>query len=66
MTDGAPNTAPRGLFEGTRYEPLAKRAGSSRKAAIRSFCLECMGMDSKGVTECTDTQCRLFSWRVEG
>ncbi len=61
-----PNTAPRELFNGTRYLALAERAGSSRKAAIRSFCIECMGLSSNDVKECTDTQCRLYAWRIEG
>jgi hypothetical protein len=39
----------------TKYEKLYKRAmsGKSRKAAIRAFCLECVGWSEYEVSVCT-------------
>ena len=42
---------------------LAKK---SRKAAIRSFCLECVGYSEKEVKVCTDDGCPLYRYRLNG
>ena len=39
---------------------------TSRKAAIRSFCLECMGYLEQEVILCPDTTCPLYKWRETG
>lgn len=41
-------------------------SGQSRKAAVRSFCLECMGWSSPDVSECTALACPLFPYRITG
>ena len=38
----------------------------SRKAAIRSFCIECMGYVGSEVIKCTDKECPLYRWRRTG
>jgi hypothetical protein len=38
--------------------------GKSRKAAMRMFCLECMGYSERGVEECTTTVCPLYPYRT--
>ena len=38
-------------------------AGRSRKAAITSFCLDCMGLDRVAVRECSVTGCPLYPYR---
>ena len=38
----------------------------SRKAAIRSFCLECGGYLEPEVKLCTDTGCPLYQYRLNG
>ena len=40
---------------------FAKKA--SPRAAIKAFCLECMGYDRAGVTECTAYACPLWEYR---
>ncbi len=40
--------------------------GRSRKAAIRAFCLECVGWSSKEVKLCTSPGCPLFKYRITG
>jgi hypothetical protein len=47
-----------------RYQALYKRRKRSRKSAIRSQCLECVGYVAKEVELCTDPGCPLFSWRL--
>jgi len=42
---------------------LAKK---SRKAAIRSFCLECMCYYPDEVKRCTDDGCPLYKYRING
>jgi len=37
--------------------------GSSRKAAMHAFCLECCGWQIKEVFLCTDLGCPLYSYR---
>ena len=39
--------------------------GKSRKAAIRAFCLECMGYQSAEVNRCTAPACPLYSYRED-
>lgn len=51
------------------YTPTAravvKRAwgGKSRKAALKAFCLECVGCERKLITECTAYACPLWEYR---
>lgn len=51
-----------------RYRGLYQRAMNkkSRKAAIRSFCIECVGYVEKEVKDCTDSGCPLFRYRISG
>jgi hypothetical protein len=37
--------------------------GRSMKAAIKSFCLECVGYQREEIKVCTDTGCPLFPYR---
>jgi hypothetical protein len=39
---------------------------TSRKAAIRMMCVECMGYNPKEVELCKDTGCPLFKYRLKG
>jgi hypothetical protein len=52
----------------TRYKAVHERAlsGSSRKAAVRCMCLECMGWNEAEVHRCTDRWCPLWKWRERG
>lgn len=45
------------------YQGIAVAATRSRAAAVKLFCLECVGYIRKDVTECTATKCSLFRWR---
>lgn len=47
-----------------RYQKLYDRAmkGKSRKAAMKSFCIECMGYVYEEVEKCTDNGCPLFPY----
>jgi len=47
------------------YWRLYERAmtGRSRKAAMRSFCLECCGWQRVEVANCTATACPLYPYR---
>jgi len=38
-------------------------AGKSRRAAMQSFCYECMGWVLGETTKCTDTTCPLYPYR---
>jgi len=38
-------------------------SGRSRKAAIRAFCLECMGYSAGEVALCTASACPLYAYR---
>lgn len=48
-----------------RYQKLYDRAmkGKSRKAAMKSFCIECMGYDHEEVLNCVDEGCPMFPYR---
>jgi hypothetical protein len=48
-----------------RQRPVFRRAwaGKSRKAAMRAFCLECMGYESAEVPRCTAPTCPLYPYR---
>lgn len=48
-----------------KYQKLYNRAmsGKSRKAAIRMFCLECMGYSEYEVSVCADPNCPLYPYR---
>ena len=39
--------------------------GKSRKAAMRAFCLECMGYDAAEVRRCTAPACPLYPYREQ-
>ena len=41
------------------------RGGRSRTAAVRAFCLECVGWYAPGVVDCTSPACPLFPYRQE-
>jgi len=51
-----------------KYKVLYIKAlrGKSRKAAIRSFCLECVCYIEKEVINCTDKGCSLYPYRKRG
>ncbi len=38
-------------------------SGKSRAAAIKGFCLECMGYSRRDVERCSATECPLFKYR---
>lgn len=42
---------------------LRARAQTSRAAAIKLFCLECVGCERVAVRDCTDTACALYTLR---
>ena len=48
-----------------KYRKLYTRAlaGRSRRAAIRCFCLHCVGWHEQHVLECTSATCPLFRYR---
>jgi len=52
----------------TAFRKLYDRAkgGRSQSAAIRSFCLECVGYDREEVKVCTDLGCPLYEYRLTG
>ena len=37
--------------------------GKNRPAAVKSFCLECMGWQRTEVTQCTSVACPLFLYK---
>jgi hypothetical protein len=45
------------------YAGIATRARSSRAAAVRLFCLQCVGYTRKDVTNCTAPKCPLYPHR---
>jgi hypothetical protein len=51
-----------------KYRTLYNKAVSGRNqaAAIKFFCLECVGYDSEEVKKCTDFGCSLYPLRVTG
>lgn len=51
-----------------KYRELYRRAWArkSRKAAIRAFCLECVGWSAIEVRLCTAPACPLYEFRLKG
>jgi hypothetical protein len=51
-----------------KYRALYERAygGTSRKAAIRAFCLECVGWSQAEVVRCSAAACPLYEFREHG
>ena len=49
-----------------KYIGLYSKRNTSRKAAVRSFCLECVYYLPKEVENCTDGGCPLYKWRKTG
>ncbi len=51
-----------------KFRKLYQRAmkGRSQSAAIRSFCLECVGYVQEEVHLCSDQDCPLFPYRISG
>jgi len=49
-----------------KYQKMYARRTKSRKAAVRSFCLECVGYSETEVELCTDKTCPLYPWRLRG
>jgi len=50
-----------------RIRDLYRRAwNGSRKAAIRIFCLECVGYNAADVHRCTAPACPLYDFREKG
>jgi hypothetical protein len=50
-----------------KYRKLLERAwDGSRKAAIRSFCLQCCGFSPREVRLCSNYACPLFEFRRKG
>jgi len=41
-------------------------SGRSRKAAVRAFCLECVGWSAKEVRLCVTKGCPLYKYRLKG
>jgi hypothetical protein len=46
----------------SHYQGFAERAKTSKAAAVKLFCLECVGYVRADVTNCTATKCPLFRW----
>jgi hypothetical protein len=42
---------------------IAMQAGRSRAAAVKLFCLECVGFVRKDISDCTARRCPPFRWR---
>lgn len=42
------------------------RTTTSRKKAIRFFCLECCGFDAAEVRQCTAKDCVMYKYRLKG
>lgn len=51
-----------------KYQKLYNKAmsGRSQAAAIKMFCVTCMGFDPTEVPLCTDTSCPLYPYRKTG
>lgn len=51
-----------------KYRSMYRRAlaGRSRRAAIRAFCLECVGWSAAEVDGCTAPSCPLYRYRTGG
>lgn len=66
MTAPKPQTHERLIYELKRkYPSKARRAQRSPLAAIRLFCLECMGGSFVEVKVCTCTDCTLHPFRFD-
>lgn len=46
-----------------KYPALVDRIATSRVAAIKLMCLECVGGCREEVRHCTSTTCPLYAWR---
>lgn len=66
--DGQITRDPKDPFVPKAYRGFYRRAmkGKSRAAAIRAFCLECVGWQGNEVRHCTATECFLYPWRMKG
>ena len=51
-----------------RYRDVYRRGRGrkSRQAAIRAFCVQCMGYQAHEVPGCTARSCPLFAYRLRG
>lgn len=51
-----------------KFQKLYHKAktGRSQAAAIRSFCVECVGYVQEEVKACTDRGCPLYEYRLTG
>lgn len=49
-----------------KYRKIYNRRKTSRKAAIRSQCLDCCAYSEKEVQICSDKECPLYKWRLSG
>lgn len=51
-----------------KHQALYNQAvsGKSRKAAVRSFCLECVGYQVAEISRCSDGGCPLYAFRLRG
>jgi len=54
----------RTVFSRYHANLLRQASKGSRSAAVRAFCLECMGGDRKEVERCTAPECPLFGFRL--
>jgi hypothetical protein len=45
------------------YQPVVERAKTSRAAALKAMCLQCVGYERKYVTACASTDCPLWTLR---
>ena len=66
MSEEAPNLSMRAFDDvPAKYRPMQLRAalGKSRKAAIRLFCVACVGYSEAEVRCCTATDCPLYPYR---
>jgi hypothetical protein len=59
---------PRGVPEGSLFHGLFQRVINrqgriSPRMAIKAQCLDCMGLDRRGVAECGDHCCPLWNFR---
>ena len=68
MASPTPSAYGRLIFElRAKYHGLDKRLTNGDKAAaIRLFCLECMGGSQLEVTNCTAPPCPLYEFRLTG
>jgi hypothetical protein len=48
------------------YRKLYNQRKTSRKSAVRSFCLECVEYEPSEVRLCVDKDCPLYKWRLKG